>query len=280
MSNNQWKCDENLPAWEKAGLDCSAEARAAGLVRAYKAIMPDILGLQEVSTRMASLIMQELGKVTLPDGSTAVYEYVSGGDTPIIYRCDKYMLIESGFLRYPEAIPGLEGSFNNNETKSYTWGVFEDRVTGKRLALMSTHLWWKSSHPDSSFYQPGSNQARAWQIALAGREMDRVMEKYGCPGVLVGDLNASVDSLCLKKAFEEGWKEVHDVALERDETRGHHPCGGDGFSRGDPGVFETAIDHILLKNAEDIRVDYFRRLTDEWFDPISDHYPLYISFAY
>ncbi len=280
MSNNQWKCDYNLPAWEKMGLDCSAEARVKGLVKAYKAILPDILGLQEVSIHLSELMMQELGTVRLPDGGKAEYEYVSGGDTPIVYRRDKYLLIESGFFRYPEAIPGLEGSFNNSETKSYAWGVFEDRLTGKKLAFMSTHLWWKSSHPASSFYQAGSNTARAWQIALASAEMERVMAKYNCPGVIVGDLNASVKSLCLEKAFSLGWKEIHDVAEERDETRGHHHCGGDGFSRDEPGLFETAIDHILLKNADGIRVPYFRRVTDEYLDPVTDHYPLYAELVY
>ena len=83
MSNNQWKCDTNKPAWEEKGLDCSAEGRVGGLLRAYKEVMPDVLGLQEVSVHMADLFMAELEHVALPDGTVAKYEYVSGGDTPI-----------------------------------------------------------------------------------------------------------------------------------------------------------------------------------------------------
>ena len=138
MSNNQWRYDHNNDVWRAMGEDCSAEARVKGLVRAYKAVMPDVLGLQEVSIRMAMLMMNELDTVALPDGSTANYEYISGGDTPIVYRRDKLKLLESGFFRYDEAVPGLEGSFNNAETKSYCFGVFEDRTTGGRFALMST----------------------------------------------------------------------------------------------------------------------------------------------
>ena len=277
LSNNQWKCDRNTEAWRAMGRDCSAEARVGGLLRAYTAVLPDVMGLQEVSTRMATLMMAGLEEVRLADGSAALYEYVSGGDTPIVYRRDRLKLLESGFFRYEEAVPGLEGSFNNHETKSWCFGVFESRETGRRFALMSTHLWWMSSHPEAAHYRAGSNRARAYQIGLAGARMDEVMAKYACPGVIMGDLNASVHSLCLETAFAAGWREVHDLApaADRDETRGHHPCGPEGFRRGEPGAFDEAIDHILLKNGEGARVRSFRRLTDEWFDPISDHYPLY-----
>ena len=78
----------------------------------------------------------------------------------------------------------------------------------------------------------------------------------------------------------DGWEEVHDIAEgECDDTRGHHPCGPKGFARTEPGTFDQAIDHILVKNRGAARVLYFRRLTDEWFDKISDHYPLYIDLA-
>ncbi len=279
MSNNQWKCDYNNETWAAMGRDCSAEGRVQGLLRAYRAVLPDAMGLQEVSTHMAALMMAGLAEVPLPEGGKAVYEYVSGGDTPIVYRRDRLKLLESGFFLYEEAVPGLEGSFNNHETKSYCFGVFERRDTGARFALMSTHLWWMSSHPEARSYRAGSNRARAYQIGLASARMDEVMAKYACPGVIMGDLNASVNSLCLETAFAAGWREAHDLAPaeDRDETRGHHPCGPEGFERGEPGSFQQAIDHILLKNADGARVRSFRRLTDEWFDPVSDHYPLYID---
>ena len=135
MSNNQWKCDGNCDAWRADGLDCSAPARVKGLLRAYEAILPDAMGLQEVSQLMAHLMMDRLGSLTLSDGTPVRYEYISGGDTPIVYRRDRLKLLESGFFLYDEAVPGLEGAFNNNESKSYAWAAFEDRSDGKRFAL-------------------------------------------------------------------------------------------------------------------------------------------------
>lgn len=272
MSNNQWKCDKNREAWIERGEDCSAEARVVGLTRAYREIMPDVMALQEVSTHMAELMMADLRTLDVK------YEYVSGGDTPLVYRRDKYILRESGFFLYDANIEGLEGSFNNSESKSYAFGVFEDRESGKVFAVMSTHLWWKSSNPASKNYQAHSNEARAFQIKLACARMNEIMAKYSCPGVIMGDFNASINSLCLEAAFADGWKEVHDIAEgRRDETRGHHPCGPSGYSRNEPGEFRSAIDHIIVKNIGEAKVHDFCRLTDEWFDPISDHYPLFVD---
>ncbi len=133
---------------------------------------------------------------------------ITGGDTPIIYRDDKLTLIESGFFRYSESISGFEGSFNNGGTKSYTFGVFEDKATGKRIAMMSTHLWWKSTHPESKDYQPHSAEARAYQIKQALTRLEEVMAKYSCPGVLVGDLNAAIGGKCLDTAHDMGWNDA------------------------------------------------------------------------
>ncbi len=281
LSNNQWKCDTNKEAWEAMGMDCSAEGRVGGLLRAYGEIGADIIGLQEVSLHMADLMMREMREMTLADGSVAKYEYVSGGDTPIVFRRDKLKLLESGFFRYDEKVPGYEGSFNNGGTKSYTYGVFECRECGKRLALMSTHLWWKSSNPASKNYLAGSDEARAYQLMLAGAKMDEVMSKYNCPGVLMGDFNAAMESYALKAITWAGWREVHDLSKgETNNERGHHPCGNGGFQRVDMGSFSQAIDHIMLKNHEGVTVNYFKRLTDEYFDSVSDHYPLYVDISF
>ncbi len=284
MSNNQWKCDDNKPMWAEKGLDCSSDARTPFLVKAYLEVMPDILGLQEVSRHQAELMMEQMKEVPLADGTSAKYEYIFGADTPLVYRYDKYKVIETGFFRYDEEVPGLEGCFNNGGTKSYAWGVFADKQSHKRIAVMSTHLWWKTSNPAAaaSYYQAGSNEARAYQIKLAMARLEEIMAKYGCPGVIMGDFNASLDSLCLEAVFENGWQEVHDLATgDKSETRGHHWCGNDGFGRRDDGgKFSQAIDHIVVKNLGDAEITYFRRLEPEWFDPISDHYPLYIELKY
>ena len=92
MSNNQWKCDTNRPAWIAMGEDCSAEGRVGGLVRAYKEILPDVIGLQEVSMHTEDLMMQQLRSFTAEDGSSVHYDLITGGDT--LLQCMYYMGIQ------------------------------------------------------------------------------------------------------------------------------------------------------------------------------------------
>lgn len=268
LSNNVWKCDANVADWKAQGMDCSAAARAPSLVRAYREIDADVMALQEVSRTMEALLMEALR----PLG----HELVTGGDTPIVFRHDRLKLLESGFLRFDESVPGLVGCFNNEETKSCSWTVFETRGEEKRrLAVMSAHLWYKAESR-----QPGSDAARTFQFRIAAARLAEAMARHHCPGILAGDLNAAMESPCLKAAVADGWMDVHDLADEADETSGRHPCGFNGYSRLQPfPPFSEAIDHIMLKGAEEIKVERFRRLTDEWFDPISDHYPLWCEIA-
>lgn len=280
MSNNQWKCDCNTPAWAARGEDCSAEARVDGLARAYQQITPDVLGIQEASVHMNELLMRRMGAY-VRENDPVHYELITGGDTPILYRDDKLLLIESGFYRYSEKIPEYEGSFNNGGTKSYTYGVFEEKASGCRFALMTTHLWWKSSDPAAADYQQYSDEARAFQICQALNRLEAVMAQYDCPGFLLGDLNAVVGSPCLEAARALGWIDAHDLAGgKRDETRGHHPCGPDGYRRVEKGLFSQAIDHILVKANTPVRVGDYLRIDEPWFDCVSDHYPLYLTFEF
>ena len=281
LSNNQWKNDENNDIWRAMGDDCSAQGRVDGLIDAYLEAMPDIIGMQEVSELMADLLMAGMNKKLKDLGLDACYSYISGRDTPLAYRSDLLSLIESGFMLFPEEVPGLDGSFNNGETKSYSYGVFRERKSGKLIAVLTVHLWWKLSDPNSPYYQPFSDEARTWQLCQTMQKMDALMAKYSCPGIILGDFNAEMPSECMRTAYQQGWRDVHDMAVgERDDTRGYHRCGAGGYSRPEPLPFERALDHIMLKSKVPVIVQRFCRICPEWFDRISDHYPLYTEISF
>jgi len=268
LSSNAWRCDDNKPWWAERGLDCSATARTPILLRAYREIAPDVIGFQEVSRKMQALLAPALG----PLG----FEFVSGGDTPVAFRADRLKLLESGFFLFPENVPGLDGSFNNSETKSFTWCVFETRDAEKaRFALVDMHLWWMCEER-----RPGSDAAREHQFRMASAAVAAAMERHGCPGIATGDFNAVPGSPCLRAAADLGWRDAHDLATAPDETKGTHPCSADGFApRPEPGAFAESIDHVLVKDA-DCAVLSHRRLREPWFDPASDHYPLYCDLSF
>lgn len=149
-----------------------------GWWRAYQQICPDILAVQESSHLMERLIMQSLFEYATPQGERISYKLVTGGDTPIYYRDDKFFPIETGYYLYPEAVPGYEGSFNNARTKSYTFGVFEELSTGKRVIVVTTHLWWK--RPTGTVQLPAAFQYRARISDLPGHSKGGRADRQIC----------------------------------------------------------------------------------------------------
>ena len=170
MTHNQWKCDKNHPWWEERGFDCSASTRMEGFVRVYKETAPDIIGCQETSFVMADLMIRYSANEGLR------YALLWGRDTPIVYRPDKFELVDSAFGTYPEYIDGYEGSFNDGKEKSWNLGVFRDKKSGKCFVFGTTHLWWKTSDKNKMFsagsaYQAYSDEAREYQIAILADNM-------------------------------------------------------------------------------------------------------------
>ena len=270
MSHNIWNCDHNFPAWQEKGQDCSAQVRMRGMVRVYRETNPDIIGLQEVSLLQADLLLRGL----LDDGQR--YAMLWGKYTPIIYRQDRLELVESDFLLYPEKMEGWEGAFNDAKSKACSVALFRDKQDGKLLIFATTHLWWKSSDPTVSHYQAGSDEARAYQLNMAMEKLETYHKKYGCPVVLVGDLNADYNKPVIQNALAKGYAHAHDVALDyADEERGLHYCYPDGFKPYKSAPFEKAIDHILVKYAPEGFVRRFERYTPEYYMPLSDHSPVF-----
>jgi len=270
MSHNVWKCDHNLPAWEARGEDCSAAARAKGMARVYCETGPDIIGCQEMSPVMADELIRNLAEQGLR------YALLWGRDTPVLYRQERLELLDSDFLLYPAEVPGWPGEFNNDNTKSGCVAVFRDKADGKELVFMSTHLWWKSSDPASGEYQAGSDEARTYQLNMALDLAERFQAKYGCPVVLVGDLNADYTMPAVQSALARGYAHAHDIAAEyADQDWGYHYCFGDGYKPYVEAPFEKGIDHILVRYAPEGFVRRFERYTPEYYLPLSDHSPVF-----
>ena len=144
MTHNVWNCDINFPWWEERGFDCSAKARIDGLIRVYKDTLPDIIGYQEVSCLMADLLKEKTKAAGLD------YTLIWGRFTPILFRTDKFELIDSVFETYPEFIEGFEGSFNDVQSKAFNACVFREKESGKVLIFATTHLWWKTSDKEKA----------------------------------------------------------------------------------------------------------------------------------
>ncbi len=278
MTHNVWNKDFNSPEWEQKGEDCSAAARVGGLLRVYRETAPDIIGGQEVSARMADILKEGFAESETP------YTLIWGRFTPILYRADKFELVDSAFGTYPEAIPEFEGSFNDGRSKSWNLGVFRIKKNGKIFIFATTHLWWKKS-PDelsqmgNAQYQAGSDEAREYQISILADKIKLYREKYRCPAVLVGDLNTGYLSRAVQYLLKNGFRHAHDIATEyAEEAIGYHDCFPWGYKEeyyNSP--FETALDHILVIGEEEGSVKRFERYSPDYYFPVSDHSPAYID---
>lgn len=272
MSNNLWSCDTNTAAWTAIGYDCSAPVRAEGFVKVYSETVPDVIGTQECTDLMQSELLTKLQA----EGMT--YEVIAGGRTPIFYNTSTLELVESAHELYPEACPGFEGSFNNSSSKSWTLAVFNVKETGDKFIFVNTHLWYMSGVVGDNNYQAGSDEARKYQMELAIAKLKEYYETYQCAAYLVGDLNATFDSMALEYAYEEGFEHAHDIAVDFvDETKGTHQCDTSGFGPIRDGRFEDSIDHILVYGAEEGSVSTFNRFSENYYVSLSDHLPVYID---
>lgn len=278
MTHNVWNCDNNWPKWAEKGEDCSAGVRVGALLRVYRETLPDIIGGQEVSALMLDLLKEGF------QTENVKYTAIWGRFTPILYRADKFDLIDSEFGTYSERIEGLEGEFNDVKSKSWNLGVFRNKENGNVFVFATTHLWWMNSPKDEadigkSGYQAGSDEARCAQIATVAKVIAHYREKYECPAILVGDMNTDYNSKAMTYLREQGFKHAHDIATEHaDDTVGYHYCFASGYETYYyDREFETAIDHIYVIGVSDDAVKCFERYSPDYYFPISDHSAAYID---
>lgn len=273
MSNNIWDCRGNKPWWQERGFDCSAAARTPYLARVYAETLPDVIGLQESGKEMIAELMASLGKLSLP------YSLLWGSYTSMLINLDKFDLVDSEFRLFNEQIPELEGKFNNGNTKSYNIAVLRSKADGKLLTFATAHLWWMSSDEKSPEYYPSSDEARAYQMNLLLDRVDYFRNKYSCPAIVVGDMNAVYSSPALRSALARGYLHAHDIATDfSDETNGFHYCYPDGFNTlTSEGDFSISIDHALVWGLPEGAIRRFERYTPDYYMPISDHFPMWID---
>lgn len=276
MGQNQWNCTENRTAWEEKGLDCSAATRMRGHIRIFKELMPDIVGGQEVNKDMQLLFKFYCLEENLP------YTIIWGNMTPLIYRADKFELLDTEYILYPKTMEGYEGIFNDANSKSCNVGVFRDKADGKIFIFATTHLWWRNgSNPAYRWYQAGSDEARTYQLHLATDLIAKYQKKYGnCPVILAGDMNTGTSSPALQFMVNEaGYTHAHDLATDyATEISGYCSCNGDGPA---PKWWDTpytaADDHIFVKDMPAGSIKRFDRYCPDYYLAVSDHAPVYID---
>lgn len=174
-----------------------------------------------------------------------------GESTAILYRKDKYKLVDSGTFWLSETPEKVSVGWDAKHHRTCTWVVLENRETGKQYAHINTHLDHKGE------------LARTNGLDLVLKKA----ESFDIPVVLTGDFNFEKSNPLYTQLVSGCLADTQDTAENTMSGKTYHAY--DGGEEGEP------IDFILtngkinqVKNYAIIRELYDGKL-------VSDHYPIY-----
>ena len=174
-----------------------------------------------------------------------------GESTAIMFRKDKYRLIDWGTIWLSETPDKVSIGWDSKYARTCTWAVLENKETGEQYAHVNTHL-------DNT-----GAQARTNGLAL-------VLEKaasFDMPVVLTGDFNFGKGTALYRQLNSGVVKDSASIALVADSGATAHGYRGD--IEGNP------IDFICV-NDKVTEVRSYNIIRDKYNDRyVSDHYPIY-----
>ena len=190
---------------------------------------------------------------------------------PLLYHADRFALLDSGVEFY---------NLTLQVEKSVTWGVFEDRTSGRRLIAFATHFWWQQNGKESDAH-------RVYNVRKVVETVNRVKAKWGdLPVIGGGDLNDvhPERSIALdifeQCGFADAAKEA-DVVDPRPSEHGNPIRGEDGKYHGRPGDKSNKIcaelDRIYY-TPDSIHVKKHAVVIDQDALDSSDHSPVIVDF--
>lgn len=246
------------------------EDRAELIVAKYLEYLPDIIGLQECNAKGQTAVVKALSDfygsaVTVQDDKN-IAPY-----TPILYRKDKYTVVEGGSYFF-------DSRYTKTNTKSLTWAVFEDIKTGKRFAVVNAHYALVSSSYDLPTGYTNAVEGVQWRNDNSRQMLERaqaVKDKYGnIPVFLTGDLNSNATHESIQM-LEKVFTDAINAATVSSST-------GVSSGHGNPGQAPSTklpIDHVFVDTSL-VTVYTHKILTDKSSLAISDHSPVVVDLSF
>jgi len=233
---------------------------------------PDFCTMQECNprtSRQGQDPMQDLLKDSYAEAAPAEWHR---NFTPVFYRKDRFQLVDSGFLPF-------EG-LNDGNSKSVTWGVFEEIGTGKKVGIVSTHFWYKHLSEEDTVQRIQNAQALK-QVC------ESMIQKYGVPVIVAGDMNNGSDSvhgddLPYRTMLTWGFRDVRYTAANTTDcpTIHHIPVKNEQGIYVDADMPYFTLDYIMTYGENTLTAESFRVLTDHDALVSSDHCPMVSDFQF
>ena len=244
--------DDSLNSW------AYRKDRVANAIRFYDA---DIVGTQEVLHNQMEDLRQRLpGYESIGVGREDGKE--AGEYSALWYRADRFTAKESGWFWLSET-PEVAGSkgWDGACERIATWAKLQDKLTGKELFVMNTHL----DHVGVA--------ARREGVKLV---LDKIQELGGdLPVILTGDFNAEPESDVIKQVTDTADPEhLTDARTVADLVYGPNWTFHDFSSI--PYEHRERIDYIFVKNGLEV-LKYGILAETEGNAHLSDHAPVLVS---
>lgn len=245
------------------------ENRDDKMAEIYLDVKPDIIAMQEFSKRyrtqdgdLLSLLSTHYKEV-----ETVATNRAHNNSTPIIYRADRFQVVDHGFHFFADGIC--------DNSKSITWVVFQEKNNGKRFAYASTHF----IHTSSPARMIDGDQAKL--------VCDAITAHYNCPMFIGGDFNCSKRTVEYEHLVNLGFINVYDRVKDATKIKSYHPypVWDDEKKQYIPspeaadGDYMDSIDHIFYYGKYDFipAIDRYELVTDERAWIASDHYPVFVD---
>ena len=236
-------------------------ARLSNFIESLRYYSPDVIGFQEYCSQFTALLTPKIKA----EGYTVLGNELSGSRqnyTPLAYKTSRFTCVDKGWFV-------LSGE-TNYPGHNVTWAVLKDKVTGEIFAISTTHFYHKS---DRSI----ANPIRAINAQEMVDFTKRIVNKYGCEVINVGDFNTySIDdgySVFLNSGIivDSRYNAIRGYSPERSS---HY----NGTSAPRPGSEIYGIDLFLM--TKNITVLRNRMPMNKTTSEAADHYPVCIDVSF
>ena len=242
--------------------DKTLESRLSLIADYYRASDADLIGMQEVN-RVGTALFDTLSDIYAPVATHHADD--KHCYTPILYRHDRFELIEGGSELYRS---------RGTDTKSMAWAVLLEKKSGKKLALINSHgsLILKHYNLEATDAVEGE-MWRVDNVCQMLEKKDELREKHGAalPVFITGDFNTyphreSIQNM--KKVLPDS-AEIATVSATTG-INSFHRVPGRPCDEGAP------IDFIFVTD-DAVKVLVHCIADDETAIAISDHCPVYVD---
>lgn len=252
--------------------DETCNKRYGILSEGFEALDADVVSFQEYTPNFYLGLNEALEaqgfSLIIPKDIENHLTHLSHNTTPMFYKSAKLDLIDSGYKRYETV------KLTKNTSKSYTWGLFEEKTTKKRFIVMGTHMTWARED-----FVPSPYELRKRDAIELLEKADDLKVKYGkdIPIFLVGDFNAhpATDAFILLAENYVNSRTCEDIPSRVNIDYGtccrldaYPPKNNTGYT----------IDHILF-SGKGFTPKQFWHVANDFSIKLSDHLPVLLDIS-